>query len=575
MGFYGDVKPGDTFKPSAALENDVRHFLNRLNGFSGGPITAGNPGIIRIPVYNATSAALQVGKAVSIDISGIIANGCYPAIAYSDTMPCFGVLVKDLNPAEVGDCILSGLAVVQIASTPATGNYALPGTGGVFVRGNEGVPILNVSETVAVVMLGNVKTAGGGVTYEAGLGIDSDLLSGGTISGNYIGVGNVSVTPVIGSTNGQMKIECSGGGGGNMPPGVIIAYSGPLDADVIGERLTLLPDGAPSGTLDAPAGWLHCHGQAISRTTYAALFAAIGTVYGEGDGRTTFNVPDLRGAFLRGAELPGAYTVLAHYFKDEDELEPGGPIVDVNGAEIETGYCYYGGSTVSLVGGIIGPNGITIEAGGGSTSSVLLAYEDITWPEDPEDPDTYIVILGGMKVEYLEWVSGDGEQQSSMGVQHHEQLPSVTGNFWNLAVNGTTVAVHGWTDPSSGAFRGIERPAGSFVTQILPFPIENNDSQIMISGNGGIDGYSPTRYTFDDVKIYGSTSTFNSGIEVTGTTFSAYYGQQIPGGSNNFTVADYMIQHDGDEPPETVITIPKLGGHVLPTRYLVHWLIKY
>lgn len=162
MGFYGDVKPGDTFKPSATLENDVRHFLNRLNGFSGGPITAGNPGIIRIPVYNATSAALQVGKAVSIDISGIIANGCYPAIAFSDTLPCYGVLVKDLDPAEAGDCILSGLGVVQIASTPETGNYASPGTDGVFARGDEGVPILNVSGTAAVVMLGSVKTNGGG-----------------------------------------------------------------------------------------------------------------------------------------------------------------------------------------------------------------------------------------------------------------------------------------------------------------------------------------------------------------------------------------------------------------------------
>ena len=50
----------------------------------------------------------------------------------------------------------------------------------------------------------------------------------------------------------------------------------------------------------APAGWLFCRGQAISRTTYAALFAAIGTDYGVGDGSTTFNIPDLRGEFVRG-----------------------------------------------------------------------------------------------------------------------------------------------------------------------------------------------------------------------------------------------------------------------------------
>lgn len=45
----------------------------------------------------------------------------------------------------------------------------------------------------------------------------------------------------------------------------------------------------------APNGWLLAYGQAVSRTTYAALFAAIGTTYGTGDGSTTFNLPDVRG----------------------------------------------------------------------------------------------------------------------------------------------------------------------------------------------------------------------------------------------------------------------------------------
>lgn len=50
----------------------------------------------------------------------------------------------------------------------------------------------------------------------------------------------------------------------------------------------------------APSGWLKANGAAVSRSTYAALFAAIGTTYGTGDGRSTFNLPDLRGEFLRG-----------------------------------------------------------------------------------------------------------------------------------------------------------------------------------------------------------------------------------------------------------------------------------
>ncbi|MER9870212.1 tail fiber protein [Mesorhizobium sp. M0136] len=50
----------------------------------------------------------------------------------------------------------------------------------------------------------------------------------------------------------------------------------------------------------APTGWLKCNGQAVSRTTYADLFAAIGTSWGVGDAVSTFNVPDFRGEFLRG-----------------------------------------------------------------------------------------------------------------------------------------------------------------------------------------------------------------------------------------------------------------------------------
>ena len=51
-----------------------------------------------------------------------------------------------------------------------------------------------------------------------------------------------------------------------------------------------------------PSGWLKANGAAVSRTTYAALFDAIGTTFGAGDGRTTFNLPDLRGEFLRGLD---------------------------------------------------------------------------------------------------------------------------------------------------------------------------------------------------------------------------------------------------------------------------------
>lgn len=50
----------------------------------------------------------------------------------------------------------------------------------------------------------------------------------------------------------------------------------------------------------APTGWLKANGAEVSRSTYAALFTAIGTTFGVGNGSTTFNIPDLRGEFIRG-----------------------------------------------------------------------------------------------------------------------------------------------------------------------------------------------------------------------------------------------------------------------------------
>ena len=57
----------------------------------------------------------------------------------------------------------------------------------------------------------------------------------------------------------------------------------------------------PFAGTSVPTGYLLCNGAAVSRTSYANLFAAIGTLYGAGDGSTTFNLPDARDRVLQGA----------------------------------------------------------------------------------------------------------------------------------------------------------------------------------------------------------------------------------------------------------------------------------
>ena len=74
----------------------------------------------------------------------------------------------------------------------------------------------------------------------------------------------------------------------------------------VDDQIAALPSSAtPAGTViwtarsTAPTGYIKANGATLSRTTYADLFAAIGTTYGAGDGSTTFGIPDLRGEFIR------------------------------------------------------------------------------------------------------------------------------------------------------------------------------------------------------------------------------------------------------------------------------------
>lgn len=85
-----------------------------------------------------------------------------------------------------------------------------------------------------------------------------------------------------------------------------------------GDRGFLTGDLKISARDTVPDGWLNCDGAAVNRTTYQALFMAIGTTYGVGDGSTTFNVPDMRDRFPVGSSgtkavgSTGGSTSMAH-----------------------------------------------------------------------------------------------------------------------------------------------------------------------------------------------------------------------------------------------------------------------
>jgi len=91
-----------------------------------------------------------------------------------------------------------------------------------------------------------------------------------------------------------------------------------------------------------PSGWLECNGAAVSRAAYAGLFSVIGVLWGSGDGSTTFNVPDMRGEFLRGWDngrgIDGGRTLASNQsdaFKSH--THSGGKVGSATGCNINIG----------------------------------------------------------------------------------------------------------------------------------------------------------------------------------------------------------------------------------------------
>lgn len=107
--------------------------------------------------------------------------------------------------------------------------------------------------------------------------------------------------PLVGGGSFKVLPVAGGGTGGNTAEAARsnLGISSKIGINPVGTIIAYAANGA------IPEGYLPCNGAAVSRTTYAALFAVIGTLYGAGDGSTTFNLPDLTDRFLEGSSRYG------------------------------------------------------------------------------------------------------------------------------------------------------------------------------------------------------------------------------------------------------------------------------
>lgn len=193
-------------------------------------------------------------------VGGEIVSGDFATVIYDATLGAFHLIAAQPNNAAV---TLASASTVDLGTAVSH--------------------TITISGTTTITSLGATATASSPIyfiTFSGALTLTynatSLILPGG--ANIQTATGDVAIAIYLGSGNWRVISYQQAASFGSGPSGSISMFAAQT----------------------APAGWLECNGSAISRTTYATLFAAIGTTYGSGDGSTTFNLPDFRGYFARG-----------------------------------------------------------------------------------------------------------------------------------------------------------------------------------------------------------------------------------------------------------------------------------
>ena len=211
-------------------------------------------------------------------------------------------------PTSALSPVLSGNVTVSSNSSGAALKVTQTGTGAIFVAQNSADPnlipfIVNASNNVGIQTSAPgaaLDVANNGAIWLSNSGVARSIISADGSNSYYSAEGARSI---VLKANGTTLFTINTTNATATIPIVLPADpTTALQASTKQYVDTVMPSGMimPFAGTSAPTSWLACNGAAISRSTYATLYNAIGTTWGTGDGSTTFNVPDLRGMFLRG-----------------------------------------------------------------------------------------------------------------------------------------------------------------------------------------------------------------------------------------------------------------------------------
>lgn len=210
-----------------------------------------------------------------------------------------------------------------LGNTTAAGAGAVIPAGAIFVVFSNGTDVIQATGNVVSGGTGQTSYAVGDILFASTTTALSKLAD--VTTGNALISGGVGVAPSYGKigltthVSGTLPVDNGGTGATSLTANNVLLGNGTAAVQFVAPGSSgnvLISNGAtwtsaapvyvPAGTViyyaanTPPTGYLKANGAVISRVTYAALFSAIGTTFGVGDGSTTFGLPDLRGEFARG-----------------------------------------------------------------------------------------------------------------------------------------------------------------------------------------------------------------------------------------------------------------------------------
>jgi microcystin-dependent protein len=220
------------------------------------------------------------------------------------------------------------------------------------------------TDKLAAAAVTSDKILNSSVTSEkiAALSITSDKIVNNSISSLKLADNAVATSKIVDLAVTESKIAAGSVSSGKIADNAVTQAKA---------NNMLLPAGAvmPFAMNLAPAGWLAANGAAVSRTTYAALFGAIGTTYGAGDNSTTFNLPDLRGIFISGS---GNQTINSVEYSRTFAAKQGDTLQNITGTVGQFDAAF--GNTVST--GAFTTTQVNDTTGGGGSGKYLTADFD-------------------------------------------------------------------------------------------------------------------------------------------------------------------------------------------------------